>query len=473
MRKTFKFFIVPAVITLLFFSIYIVYFIYSQKSPQTGAEINHFLIFICLMSVVAILQIAYFNWKYMYKTGAELQKVTEVAQRLKEGTFAQRFSYEDANTPELQSLRKSLNNLVGKVEKRVVNLQLQINEKAAVLSSMSEAVIAVNSSEKVYIFNRAAQKMFATTFTGDEGATLSSLIRLSEVYKVLSENIDEMKNLDDNLYIKDAFIGNEVKELHLNVKSSPIYDRKEQITGKVFVIKDTTKIRKLEKHRTNFVGNVSHELKTPLTLIQGFAETLLTNDELSAENYKKYIGIIHKHSSRLGTLINDLLAISKLESEKNSELELESGDVSLVVKSAISLCQERAKEREVQLNFVQHGDQIFANLNFSLFEQAIVNLIDNAIKHSPENEKIMVELSQKGSGITIAVKDRGCGMDEKHLQHIFERFYRVDKGRSRDVGGTGLGLSIVKHVIGLHNGDISVESKVGQGSTFLIKLPQA
>jgi two-component system phosphate regulon sensor histidine kinase PhoR len=233
-----------------------------------------------------------------------------------------------------------------------------------------------------------------------------------------------------------------------------------------------TRMRRLENVRRDFVSNVSHELRTPVTSIRGFVEALLDEKTKEPGQVNRYLKIIAKHSDRLNAIIEDLLSLSRLEEDsERRRISCETAPLKPVLTDAIELSSTKAQEKQTTVNLLCEDD-LLARINPALLEQAILNLIDNAIKYSPPNEiiKIMVEKSEKE--LRIAIQDNGCGIDNKHISRIFERFYVVDKGRSRKLGGTGLGLAIVKHIAQVHGGYVTVKSSLDQGSTFTIHLPR-
>jgi two-component system phosphate regulon sensor histidine kinase PhoR len=222
--------------------------------------------------------------------------------------------------------------------------------------------------------------------------------------------------------------------------------------------------------RRDFVANVSHELRTPLTSIKGFVETILDGAVRKKER-ERFLNIIDNHVNRLNTLIEDLLTISHLEKDgTREEVTLEQAPLNDVIENAVNVCADAASHKDITVT-INTDETIQAQLNPSLFEQALVNLIDNAIKYSDENTEITITSKSDNRNIVISVTDQGAGIAKKHFHRLFERFYRVDKARSRKMGGTGLGLSIVKHIVNIHNGTVHVESEVGKGSTFTIILP--
>jgi two-component system phosphate regulon sensor histidine kinase PhoR len=232
-----------------------------------------------------------------------------------------------------------------------------------------------------------------------------------------------------------------------------------------------TRARRLETIRKDFVANVSHELKTPIASIKGFVETLLDGAMRDPDDAARFLTIIAKQADRLGSIIEDLLSLAKIEqSEDAADLALEEASLAGVLEAAVADCQANAAARRIEFD-LECDPALRAAVNSPLLEQAVTNLLDNAVKYSEPGETVRIVARREADAVTIAVSDRGCGIEREHLPRLFERFYRVDKARSRKLGGTGLGLSIVKHIVQAHGGQITVASVVGQGSTFTIHLP--
>ena len=238
------------------------------------------------------------------------------------------------------------------------------------------------------------------------------------------------------------------------------------------MLNDVTRLKRLEAVRRDFVANVSHELKTPVTSIKGFAETLEDGALDDPEAARRFVRIIAGQADRLNSIIEDLLALSTLEQSGDSPLlQLEEADLCDVVAVALEVCGPKAEAKSIELREDCPG-RLLARVSPPLLEQAVVNLIDNAVKYSAEGSAVVVTLEETGDEVVVSVTDEGPGVAREHLPRLFERFYRVDKARSRDLGGTGLGLAIVKHIAQTHGGRVSVDSVVGRGSTFRIHLPR-
>jgi two-component system phosphate regulon sensor histidine kinase PhoR len=248
--------------------------------------------------------------------------------------------------------------------------------------------------------------------------------------------------------------------------------RNNKLEGAILVFHDITELRRLEKIRQDFVANVSHELRTPIASIKGYAETLLEGALEDKDNAKEFISIIYHDSNRLATLINDLLDLSKIESGKMKMSFVALDPVSLI-KSAVKVIENQAKAKSIALKFDIPTSLPKIMVDETRFSQVMINLLDNAIKYSSERGSTTISAKIVDNALQIDISDTGLGISEKDLPRIFERFYRVDKARSRELGGTGLGLSIVKHVVQAHGGQVWVKSELGLGSTFSFTIPLA
>jgi two-component system phosphate regulon sensor histidine kinase PhoR len=288
------------------------------------------------------------------------------------------------------------------------------------------------------------------------------------------------RNVTLQKFVAEVLESREPRECELMIQSSQTYclqacgtnllGLQDRRIGAVVVFNDVSRLRRLENLRREFVANVSHELKTPITSIKGFIETLLdgaVNDPVEAERFLK---IVAKHADRLNSIIEDLLMLSRLEQDGKEGMAMRATGLCGLMNSAVEVCAQRAAAKNIAIH-IECPEALTAVVNPPLIEQALINLIGNAVKYSANGKAITVRARDEKGGILLSVKDQGYGIEEKHLDRLFERFYRVDKGRSRQEGGTGLGLSIVKHIAQAHGGTVSVQSRYGEGSTFSIFLP--
>lgn len=358
-------------------------------------------------------------------------------------------------------LAKGLEKLERAHTSHLSTLHGRMEEIQAILSSMSEGVVATDITGRISLINPMAAELFNLTHGEGVGEF---------PYKVFPDS--ELGDVFHQVYVKGFPIEKEIKwsnpERVLNLRLAPIRDEVEEIRGVVAVIGDVTKLRRLETMRKDFVANVSHELKTPLTSIKGFVETLLDGDLEDKETTRKFMSIIYQEAERLNNLIHDLLDISKLESGQ-TELRVKQVELEPLIDSVVLAISNRMNAKNLQLERDIQAKTVWGDEG--LLNELFINLIDNSVKYTPAGGKITVG-SLKGKGETIIyVRDTGFGIPAESLPRIFERFYRVDKGRSREMGGTGLGLSIVKHIVERHGGKVAVQSELGKGSEFTVTIP--
>jgi two-component system phosphate regulon sensor histidine kinase PhoR len=387
------------------------------------------------------------------------------AERFASGDFSRMLPPSDIE--EINALSDAFNRMVVQLKEKIEALVRGRNELNAVISSMAEGVIAVDSNNSVLGMNAAAARMLATDARSAEGMGLHEVVRNADLMRFVSAAISSEKMIEGETTLRGE------REKIIRMEGSPLLDASGKKIGAVIVLNDITELRRLETVRRDFVANVSHELKTPITAIKAALETLREGALSDPEKASRFLEIASRHTDRLGAIVNDLLVLARLESGSKAEKpSMRECRVEDVLNSAVQNCARKAEEKGIAVS-VECEAGLSACMEPRLIEQAVANLLDNAIKFSPPSSEIRLEAQKTGNEIVIRVRDKGCGIEARHLPRLFERFYRTDEARSRDLGGTGLGLSIVKHIAMAHNGRVSVESAPGKGSVFSIYIPSS
>lgn len=401
-----------------------------------------------------------------------IKKITLPIEQMKKG--AAEFAKGNLNTKlvipdseELSALAVTMNIMAENLSEKIKAFKNRSMELEAVHESMQEGVIAIDMDEKIITINNTATKIFGFASSSLKGKYILEAVRNLEFYKFIKKALTSDKPIEDDIVIKKD------NNLILNIHSTALYDIDKIHIGILIIFHDITRIRKLEIMHKEFASNVSHELKTPLTTINGFIETLL---EMKPENnipeYEKFLKIIEKNVHRIIALINDLLSLSKLERLKGSDISFDNRCKVVLInllQEAVDICHAGINKKNITVT-IDCPEKIMVMVEPVLIKQAITNLIDNAVKYCDNNNIILITGESQNRFINITVKDKGWGIDKEHLSKIFNRFYRVDKARSRNEGGTGLGLAIVKHIARYHNGKIQVTSKKNQGSSFIFSI---
>jgi two-component system phosphate regulon sensor histidine kinase PhoR len=418
-----------------------------------------------IVGLIAALFAALLSLLISRRLSHPIEAIRKGAECIARGDFHCSLPY--SNTLEITGLSESMKEMARELHQRINTIESQRNELQAVLSSMAEGVIAVDGNEKLISINQAAARMLECKPSEARHRSIQEVARNTLLQKFVTSALQSDKPIEGciTLYSRG--------ELILNLRGTSLEDPDGKRIGALIVLNDITRLKRLEHIRRDFVANVSHEIKTPITAIKGFVETLLDGALKSPADAERFLGIIDRHVDRLEAIVEDLLSLSRIEQEtERSEIKLVKANIHEVLNMSIQLCETKAKPKKIELNLSCESDLV-ARVNPPLLEQAVVNLLDNAIKYSEPEKAIFLEAQATSEEILISVRDHGGGIESKHLPRLFERFYRVDKGRSRHVGGTGLGLAIVKHIIQAHGGRVSVESTPGEGSTFTIHLPPA
>ncbi len=390
-----------------------------------------------------------------------INKIIRASGKFSRGDFSHTI-YLDSDD-EIGRLAATLNTMARSLEEKIGEIEIKNQHLLAVFESMVEGIIVVDKDNRIVSVNSAFERIFDAARKDLEGKVFLEAVRNSDISdiigSVLSSGAVKSSELSVVWPVQRIF----------QINASPVFERGE-VTGCLLVIHDVTELRKLETMRRDFVANVSHELKTPLTAMKGFVETLLEGALEDKDNARAFLKIIGDHTERLNSLVNDLLDLSYLES-KNVRFDPERFDLSELAVRVLSGFGSHLKKKKVGVQF-DLPDKLAVNADKDKIEQVLTNLIDNSIKFNRENGSIRVFAEVRDRSVKIKIKDSGAGIPEKDLPRIFERFYRVDKARSRELGGTGLGLAIVKHIVELHGGSVGVESIEGLGSTFWFSLPK-
>lgn len=403
-----------------------------------------------------------------------LEEMTKGAEQYARGDFSQRMLIhrKRSESKEISTLAAAMDRMAGQLDEKINTIINQRNQLETVFSSMVEAVVAVDTEERVISINDAAAKMFGVNRQGSQERLVQEVIRNTALNRQIERILKTGESFEDEIVL-DGREGN----IYLQTNVVSLYGGDGRTIGALVVLNDVTRLRRLERMRSDFVANVSHELRTPITSIRGYVETLLDGALDDREDAVRFLEIVLRQSEQLSEIIDDLLALSRIEKEaKEHQVNFKRQPLRPVLEEALETCRHRADEKNVSLH-LECPEDISLNMKRTLLEQAIVNLVVNGITYSESNGEVRVLASvdreEEKKVVTIRVVDNGIGIAKEHLPRLFERFYRSDKARNRKIGGTGLGLAIVKHIVQAHNGTVDVKSVIGRGSEFIIQLNES
>lgn len=392
-----------------------------------------------------------------------IKAMSKVAKRIAGGDFSKINTH--ALEGEIRDLGTAFNTMSSQLQSRLKEMELGRSRLEAVLLGMNEGVLVVNAQGNIVLMNQALRDFFHIQKEGT-GKHVIEVIRNLEIQTIIDDTLKSKHQSEPH-----AITILSPEEKSLSIFARPIF-RENQQEGAILVFHDLTNVQRLEKIRQDFVANVSHELKTPIASIKGYAETLLSGALEDKAHAKDFLAIVHDESERLARLLDDLLNLSKIESGKLT-MNLKATTLPPIIRKVVASMKIQAERKSTTLaiNLPESLSEVLADE--TRITQVFFNLIDNAIKYTPQHGEITISASERPKEVLIQVSDNGIGIPEKEIPRLFERFYRVDKGRSRELGGTGLGLSIVKHIVKAHQGEISVESQLGQGTSFLFTIPKS
>ncbi|MGE5592063.1 MAG: two-component system histidine kinase PnpS [Betaproteobacteria bacterium] len=415
-------------------------------------------------SVLVALMSAVLSVLLARSIGNPLRDMAEAAREIARGNFKRKIRV--SSPDELGQLGAAFNHMAAELERSISELAERKNRMETILAAMADGVIAVDPYGRILLVNRAACEMLGVSEEQALGKYVLEAVRNHDLAEALES---AMRGEADTREIKLR----SPRQATIGVLSAPISESENgAVTGAVAVLHDVTEVRRLEQIRTDFVSNVSHELRTPVTSIKGFVDTLLEGAMDDRATLERFLGIISHETDRLAQIISDLLELSKLES-KGTEVRKTPVSLRAVVEAALGIVRGKALQRDIHISVDISPDVPPVPADEALLVQVFVNLLDNAVKYTPEGGHVRVRAHREDGATRVDVSDTGIGIPPEHLPRIFERFYRVDKGRSRQLGGTGLGLAIVKHIVERHGGQVWVASTPGEGSTFSFTLPNA
>lgn len=408
------------------------------------------------------------SYRIAYGLTRPFEKMTRVARQISNMNYQSRVTIRTKD--EIGELGQAINTMADSLQLQVNRIRENEGRLKSVLENLMSGVLMIDRDERIALLNRSAEEILG--FTSEEllGRRYNEAKQQFEFTQLIEECIHSKEAIRDEMIF--YFPEERILEVNLN----PMFQSQEEWAGILIVLHDITAVRRLERMRSEFVANVSHELKTPIAAVKGFAETLLAGALNDKETARSFLQIIFDESERLNRLIGDILALSKIES-KRIPLNFSPVHVKSFMENTVNVMRAEAMKKNIDLE-LQAEDDLYMEADEDRLRQIMINLLSNGISYTPEGGRVKVRIipvegeeGQDPEQIRFIISDTGIGIPKKDLPRIFERFYRVDKARSRSSGGTGLGLSIVKHLVDLHKGHITVESQSGEGTTFILDLP--
>lgn len=395
-----------------------------------------------------------------------IDEMTNVSQTIAGGRYDLRISSRISARDELGKLSRAFNSMADRLESTIGDLHQENEKFGAVLEAMSDGILAVDLQFRVTLANRRMMQLLGVS-TEPLGKHILEATRMESLETLIKRSVETGGPVSDEMRLGIRRQEQRLIKFHV----MPMFSEG-TVTGAVIRAEDVQALRALEQMRSDFAANVSHELKTPLTSIRGFVETLLNGAIDEREQALHFLNIINMETARLNRLITDILTLSNIESGNLPEFA--PINLQVLVEETLEFVRPAAEDKDISLTWEnEYGTPVYVTGHTDWIKQMLIDLADNAIKYTGEGGKVEIEIGQEGKEALLRVRDNGIGIAEKDIQRIFERFYRADKSRSRALGSTGLGLAIVKHIVSRMNGQIEVKSKVGKGTEFVIRLPGA
>ena len=391
-----------------------------------------------------------------------LVSMTRVAESMAKGDYGQRLSI--ARSDEIGELGEALNRMARSCQRRMETFQTDHRQLLAILGGMAEGVVAVDENERVLHMNEAAGRILGAEPSASLGKPVWETTRIPQISETISQTLREGTGVNTSLELRSS-----PRDRSIELKATPLRNGDQAPAGAVVVMHDVSERLRVETMRQDFVANVSHELKTPVAAIQALVETILDDPDMTFQTRDRFLRKTRNQSLRLSSIVTDLLTLSRMESEEGVSREIVDLRDTVAVPAEEAIPTAEVKRIQLHIRVPDRPTWITGDMEGLCLVTS--NLVGNALKYTPQEGEVTVSLSQEGDRAILEVEDSGIGIEARHLDRIFERFYRVDTARSRELGGTGLGLSIVKRVVLAHNGTVSVESIPGRGSTFRVLLP--
>ncbi|MCM3116663.1 ATP-binding protein [Neobacillus sp. MER 74] len=411
---------------------------------------------------IAIIIILFLCVRITSKYTKPIEAATNVAIELAKGNYRARTTV--SRLDETGMLGSSINMLAENLQELTKAQEMQQDRLSALIENMGAGLVLIDSRGYINLINKGFIDIFHVNSSDYLNKVYYEVIEYEEICQLVAEVFRTEKKVSKQILVP-LFI----ERRYFVVYGVPILGTNNVWKGVLLVFHDITEIKKLEQMRKDFVANVSHELKTPVTSIKGFTETLMDGAMNNKETLEAFLSIILKESDRLQTLIQELLDLSKIE-QQGFRLNIQELDLNELLKEVITILSGKAQAKNIRVSLLCKQDQVMIQGDLDRLKQVFINLIANAMNYTPPEGNVEIILLEHGEKVRVHVKDTGIGISKEEIPRIFERFYRVDRARSRNSGGTGLGLAIVKHLIEAHHGNISVRSELGEGSEFIIEL---
>ncbi|GEQ33730.1 two-component system histidine kinase PnpS [Marinilactibacillus psychrotolerans] len=423
----------------------------------TDEIVRYLLVFITISLILTML----FTFYWTKRIGDPIEEIKFVANKLSQQKYKVR--YKSTSYQEIDGLGQTVNELAGSLESQMQEIKQNDKRLRELINHLVIGVMLLDENRQITMVNPIMNEILEENLYGKIGHSYLEVFKsfgLNQLIEAAYEK-QELQNREIALLIQDEKI--------VDVNIVPIPGRMKNTTNYIVLLYDITEIRRLEKVRTDFVANASHELRTPITALKGFSETLLDGALEDREVLIEFLEIMLKESSRLDLMVQDILQLSKLE-QKQVRLNVEAIEAKVIVKEVFQILQQKAELKNIELS-IEYDEPVYLEVDHDQLKQIILNLVGNAVSYTPENGIVKVELGYDNQEAVIKVVDNGIGIPQEEQSRVFERFYRVDKARSRNAGGTGLGLSIVKYLVENLNGFIELNSELGKGTSFEIHLP--